>query len=73
MTKVGVVYATRPEMVKLAPLLKLLGDRAFDVHTGQRFDPSLSDHILEELSFLSPQVDLGVGGQTRPPRSAMRS
>jgi len=65
MTRVAVVYGTRPEMIKLAPVIKLLGDRAFGVHTGQHFDPFLSDHILEEMSFPSPQVNLGVGGQTR--------
>jgi UDP-N-acetylglucosamine 2-epimerase (non-hydrolysing) len=55
----------RPNFVKMAPVISALGERAaFDqviVHTGQHYDPRLSDEILGDLSFPQPDYFLGVG------------
>lgn len=64
-TRFAVVFGTRPEMIKLAPLIGLLGDRARVVHTGQHFDDTLSARILEDLSISDPVVNLGAGGMSR--------
>jgi UDP-N-acetylglucosamine 2-epimerase (non-hydrolysing) len=46
---VVVVLGTRPEIVKLGPVVKALGDRAAVVHTGQHWDAGLSDVFLHQL------------------------
>jgi UDP-N-acetylglucosamine 2-epimerase (non-hydrolysing) len=61
----AVVLGTRPEIIKLAPLVKLLGPSARVIHTGQHYDPALSENFLLELGLGRPQMSLGVGGRTR--------
>jgi UDP-N-acetylglucosamine 2-epimerase (non-hydrolysing) len=60
-----VVLGTRPEIVKLAGVIRLLGDAARVVHTGQHYDPNLSDSFFRELSLPEPDFFLGIGGATR--------
>ncbi|ATL27752.1 UDP-N-acetylglucosamine 2-epimerase [Streptomyces formicae] len=62
---VAVVLGTRPELVKLAPLVRLLGDAARLIHTGQHYDDSLSGRFLAELGLPEPTLLDGVGGQAR--------
>ena len=47
---VAVVLGTRPELVKSGPLVKLLGDAALVVHTGQHYDENLRGQFLAELA-----------------------
>ena len=63
--RIAVVFGTRPEMIKLAPIVRGLGDRALVVHTGQHFDDSMSRTFLDQLRLGDPDVHLEVGGQTR--------
>lgn len=63
--RIAVVFGTRPEMIKLAPIVRALGDRALVVHTGQHFDDSMSRTFLDQLRLGDPDVHLEVGGQTR--------
>jgi len=60
-----VVLGTRPEIVKLAHLIRLLGPAARIVHTGQHFDAKLSGVFLEAFNLPDPATYIGVGGQTR--------
>lgn len=60
---ITVVLGTRPEIIKLTPLLRLLGRRATVVHTGQHYDRELSDVFLAGLP--EPRTNLGVGGRSR--------
>jgi UDP-N-acetylglucosamine 2-epimerase (non-hydrolysing) len=62
---VAVVFGTRPEMIKLAPLISRLGERAILVHTGQHFDDSMSRTFLDQLRIGEPHHHLAVGGATR--------
>lgn len=62
---VAVVLGTRPELVKLAPLIRLLGPAAHLVHTGQHYDADLSGRFLAELGLPEPTLLDGVGGQPR--------
>ncbi|MEV6263025.1 UDP-N-acetylglucosamine 2-epimerase (non-hydrolyzing) [Streptomyces sp. NPDC051784] len=62
---VAVVLGTRPELVKLAELVRLLGPAARVVHTGQHFDDSLSGDFLDELGLPEPEYLTGVGGRPR--------
>lgn len=59
-----VVAAARPNFMKVAPLCRELGRRGRSfklVHTGQHYDPSMSDVFFRELGIPDPHVHLGVG------------
>lgn len=62
---VAVVFGTRPEIVKLAYVIKGFGDGARMIHTGQHYDFSLSASFLEVFELDEPSSFLGVGGKTR--------
>ncbi|MBT2385684.1 non-hydrolyzing UDP-N-acetylglucosamine 2-epimerase [Streptomyces sp. ISL-11] len=62
---VAVVLGTRPELVKLTDLVRLLGPAAHLVHTGQHYDEELSGRFLDELGLPEPTFLTGVGGQPR--------
>ena len=47
---IAVVLGTRPEIIKLAHIIRLLGPAARVIHTGQHFDPNLSASFFAELS-----------------------
>ncbi len=62
--RVAVVVGTRPEIIKMSPIIRELGDRGlnFDVvHTGQHYDHEVSDIFFEELNLHSPDTYLGIG------------
>jgi UDP-N-acetylglucosamine 2-epimerase (non-hydrolysing) len=70
--KVVTVLGTRPEIIRLSPLIELL-DGLCDhvlVHTGQNSDPTLSDVFFDELGVRSPDRYLGVEGPTFAARVA---
>lgn len=62
---IAIVLGTRPEIVKLAHVIRLLGRSAKVVHTGQHYDFGLSASFLEAFQIDEPGVYLGVGGMTR--------
>jgi UDP-N-acetylglucosamine 2-epimerase (non-hydrolysing) len=62
---VAVVLGTRPEIVKLAGVIKLLGRSARIVHTGQHYDSTMSDMFFGEMGLPRPHVQFEVGGRTR--------
>lgn len=62
--KIVSVVGARPQFVKLAPIhhaAKAAGVEHVIVHTGQHYDPMLSDVFFEELGIGAPDVHLGVG------------
>lgn len=62
---VAVVLGTRPEIVKLAPIIHRLGPAAFVIHTGQHYDRSMSEVFFHENGLTAPDHVLNVGGQSR--------
>ncbi len=60
-----VALGTRPEIIKLAPIIKLLGRRARVVHTGQHYDAGLSRVFFSAFDLPDPEVQLEIGGGTR--------
>ena len=60
-----VVLGTRPEIVKLGHIIRQLGDAARVVHTGQHYDPGLSETFFREMELPAPDLFLEVGGTTR--------
>ena len=63
------VVGARPNFMKIAPLMATMGRqadfRARLVHTGQHYDPNLSDVFFDELGIPRPDIHLGIGGGTR--------
>ncbi len=62
---VAVVLGTRPELIKLSPLLRLLGPAAYLVHTGQHYEPVLAFGVLRGVPLPQPDIQLDVGGRAR--------
>jgi len=64
--KVAVVYGTRPEIIKLAPVITELGDDALVIDSGQHYDHELSGQYREVFGIGEPHTRLdGVGGKPR--------
>lgn len=63
--KVAVVLGTRPEIIKLAEIINILGDRAILIHTGQHWDHEMSGTFISDLGIKEPEASLAIGGQTR--------
>jgi UDP-N-acetylglucosamine 2-epimerase (non-hydrolysing) len=62
--KILSVVGARPQFVKLAPIdgaARAAGVEHVIVHTGQHYDPMLSDVFFEDLGISAPDVHLGVG------------
>lgn len=58
------VVGARPQFVKLAPIAAACADRGVEhviVHTGQHYDPRLSEAFFADLHIPSPTVHLGIG------------
>src|SRR5918997_1651449 len=63
--RIHLVAAARPNFMKVAPLWHALTAAAdFEpvlIHTGQHYDPNMSDAIFADLRLPSPDHHLGVG------------
>lgn len=60
--KIITVLGTRPEIIRLSMLIPKL-DKFTDhvlVHTGQNYDPKLSDIFFEDLKLREPDYQLGI-------------
>jgi UDP-N-acetylglucosamine 2-epimerase (non-hydrolysing) len=62
---VAVVFGTRPEAVKLAPVVSALGPAARTIHTGQHYDRALAADLLDEVGLAEPDLQLDIGGASR--------
>lgn len=68
--KLILVAAARPNFMKIAPLARELMKRAGRdsfkiVHTGQHYDPNLSDVFFKELEIPQPDYSLGISTPER--------
>ena len=62
--KIMSVVGARPQFVKLAPIADAMRDAGHEhviVHTGQHYDPMLSDVFFRDLGIPEPDAHLGVG------------
>lgn len=60
--KVLTVFGTRPEIIRLSLILKILDQHCdhVTVHTGQNYDQSLSDIFIRDLDVRTPDVHLAI-------------
>ena len=64
LSDVRVVVGTRPQVIKLASLVKAFKSEAIDfsiIHTGQHYDFDMDQVFFEELGLPKPEKHLGVG------------
>jgi len=71
------VVGNRPQFVKSAPLSVALRDRGIDeivLHTGQHYDPELSQVFFDELALPEPRYRLDLHtADTAPMRAGIRN
>ncbi len=60
--KLVTLFGTRPEIIRLSQIIRLLDKHCKQVviHTGQNYDPNLSDIFFEQLGVRAPDIHLGV-------------
>ena len=68
------VVGARPNFMKASPVLRALatqaGVRQTLVHTGQHYDPNMSDVFFEQLGMPRPDVNLEVGSGSHSRQTA---
>jgi UDP-N-acetylglucosamine 2-epimerase (non-hydrolysing) len=75
MLKVINVVGARPNFMKIAPIVKAMERRATEfaplvVHTGQHYDPGMSDAFFRDLDLPKPDRYLGVGSGSHAAQTA---
>jgi UDP-N-acetylglucosamine 2-epimerase (non-hydrolysing) len=63
--RLAVVVGTRPEIVKLAAIIRLLGSQALLLHTGQHADAELAGLFFAGARLPAPQTLDGICGAPR--------
>ena len=65
---IHLIAAARPNFMKIAPLFHALSRETWCepklVHTGQHYDPNMSDAFFRDLNMPQPHIHLGVGSGT---------
>lgn len=62
--KIAVVLGTRPEIIKMAPIIDEIVKRNIDlclIHTGQHYDEEMSDNFFRDLEIPAPDYNIHVG------------
>jgi len=65
--KVAIVLGTRPEIIKMSPIIRGLEGRGmefFILHTGQHYSYNLDQVFFEQLKLPQPKYNLRVGSGT---------
>jgi UDP-N-acetylglucosamine 2-epimerase (non-hydrolysing) len=60
--KVMTLFGTRPEIIRLSQVIKQLDQfcEQILVHTGQNYDPNLSDIFFRDLGLRQPDIHMGI-------------
>jgi UDP-GlcNAc3NAcA epimerase len=71
-TRVLTVIGNRPQFVKAAAVSTHLRERVEEVlvHTGQHYDPELSEVFFDQLELPEPDLELGVGSGSHAEQTA---
>lgn len=71
---IHLVCAARPNFMKVAPLYHALKKEPWAepviVHTGQHYDPNMSDAFFQDLGMPRPDIYLGVGSGSHAEQTA---
>jgi UDP-N-acetylglucosamine 2-epimerase (non-hydrolysing) len=65
--EIAIVLGTRPEIIKMAPLIRLLQQKQivfFIIHSNQHYSPNMDAVFFNELNLPKPKYNLDVGSGT---------
>ncbi|MGX8693634.1 MAG: non-hydrolyzing UDP-N-acetylglucosamine 2-epimerase [Methanobrevibacter sp.] len=65
--KIATILGTRPEIIKMAPIIDEISRRGIDqiiLHTGQHYDEEMSDNFFRDLEIPAPDYNIHVGSGT---------
>ena len=65
--KIATILGTRPEIIKMAPIIDENSKRDIDqivLHTGQHYDEEMSDNFFRDLEIPTPDYNIHVGSGT---------
>lgn len=65
--KIATILGTRPEIIKMAPIIAEISKRGIDqivLHTGQHYDKEMSDNFFRDLEIPAPDYNIHVGSGT---------
>jgi UDP-N-acetylglucosamine 2-epimerase (non-hydrolysing) len=73
--RIALIAGARPNFMKIAPIMRALeahqaSMEAILVHTGQHYDPEMSDVFFSELGIRKPDKFLNCGGGTHAQQTA---
>lgn len=72
--EIHLIAAARPNFMKIAPLFHRLKTerwaRPVLIHTGQHYDPQMSDVFWRELAPPAPDIHLGIGSGSHAEQTA---
>lgn len=72
--KIAVVLGTRPEIIKMAPIIDEIIKRGIDLiilHTGQHYDKEMSDNFFRDLEIPAPDYNIHVGSGSHAKQTAL--
>lgn len=64
--KIAIVYGTRPEFIKLAPVVRACEAKGVDffcIHTGQHYSFEMDEVFFDELALPKPKYRLDIGSR----------
>jgi len=73
---VDFIAGARPNFMKIAPMIKAISKYPSSkieyrlIHTGQHYDPNMSETFFEQLGIPEPNINLGAGGGTQAEQTA---
>lgn len=71
--KIAFIIGTRPEIIKMSPLIDEVRKRGINyilIHTGQHYDREMSQQFFEDLKLPQPDYNIGVGSTTHGKQTA---
>jgi UDP-N-acetylglucosamine 2-epimerase (non-hydrolysing) len=71
--KIATVIGTRPEIIKMAPVLDLMEKMGIEnilIHTGQHYDHEMSQQFFLDLELKKPEYNIGVGSNSHGKQTA---
>lgn len=72
--KIATILGTRPEIIKMAPIIDEISRRGIDqivLHTGQHYDKEMSETFFDDLEIPAPDYNIHVGSGTHAKQTAL--